>query len=82
MPGNKAADGESFGTRRDRVRLGDNIRKARLAKGWTQKQLSAIAHLGVNGAEHAENRGFWPSLITITRLAQALGAKVSDLIGH
>lgn len=52
-------------------------------RGWNKEQLSEMAGLGINGAGCAEDpEGYWPSLITVTRIAQALGAKVSDLIGH
>lgn len=83
MPGNKAAVGGEFGTKRDRARLAKNIRGHRLMRGWNKEQLSEMAGLGINGAGCAEDpEGYWPSLITVTRIAQALGAKVSDLIGH
>ncbi|GAA3902192.1 MULTISPECIES: helix-turn-helix domain-containing protein [Gibbsiella] len=55
-----------------------NIRELRLAKGWSQEQLAAIAGLSTRTIQRIEN-GHQASLETLGAIAAALGVQVSDL---
>jgi len=64
---------------RDKIRFGQKIRELRLAKGWTQEELTAHTGLHstyIGGVERGErNLGF----DNILKLARALGEHPSAL---
>jgi transcriptional regulator with XRE-family HTH domain len=62
------------------VQFGRRLRKARLAKGWSQEELAFRARLHRNyigGLERGEQN---PTLVTIQRLARSLGMSIAALI--
>ena len=61
--------------------FGDRLRQLRKTSGYTQEQLAniiGVAKTTINGYER-NNRE--PNVLTITKLAQALGVTGNDLIG-
>ena len=61
--------------------FGDEIRRRRKARVWTQEQLSAEAGLSVHYLSSIENGHRDPSLSTIETLATALGTSPGELVG-
>lgn len=60
--------------------VGQNLRKARLAKGWSQEQLSFESGLHrtyVGAAERGERN---ITVINLRKLAAVLGVKLSTLV--
>jgi putative transcriptional regulator len=59
--------------------LMNQLREARVAKGWTQAELAA--HVGVSRKtiNTVENRVFTPSTTLAIKLAKALGLSVEQL---
>jgi transcriptional regulator with XRE-family HTH domain len=54
----------------DRLKLGNTIRKLRLAKGWTQEQLADVAKLHstyIGGIERGERNVGFDNLLKIAR---------------
>jgi len=61
--------------------MGDRIRKARLAAGWTQRELAEHAGLSlmtISVLEHDKSRN--PLLLTVQAVASALGCSVPYLL--
>jgi len=65
------------------LKIGDRIRKARLAKGWSQKMLGASAGgrdvTQINGYECGRSK---PSMPVLKDIAAALNVSVADLTGE
>ena len=60
--------------------LGNNIRRFRKSKGWSQERLAEETHLHrtyIGGIERGERN---VSLLNIQRIAQALGVNISYLL--
>lgn len=59
--------------------VGAEIRRAREAKGWSQAKLAAGADMGVSGISQIETGTRNPSVVTLSKIAEALGVGVADL---
>jgi len=59
--------------------VGQEIRRLREEKGWSQTKLAAAADMGVSGVSQIETGARNPSAITLAKLANALGVEVADL---
>jgi len=64
------------------VSLGLAVRQLREAHGWSQEALAEKAQLNRSYVGEVERGKTIPSLITLDKLASALGLKVSDLLLH
>jgi transcriptional regulator with XRE-family HTH domain len=60
--------------------FGHELRKARLAAGLTQEELSYEAELDRTYISHLENGHKSPTLDVLFRLSDALGVKASELV--
>jgi len=61
--------------------IGKNIKKFRQEKGISQDRLSKLADLSLNTVVNIESGGnLNPTIETLTKIANALGVKVDDLI--
>jgi transcriptional regulator with XRE-family HTH domain len=61
--------------------IGKNVRKFRQEKGISQDRLSKLADLSLNTIVNIESGGnLNPTIETLTKIANALGVKVDDLI--
>jgi transcriptional regulator with XRE-family HTH domain len=60
--------------------FGENVRKARKAKGWSQSRLSHEAELDAGWISRIELGKVNPGLIIVVTLAKALKCKPGDLI--
>lgn len=61
-------------------RFADNLREARLARGWSQQELGAAADLHITAISMLERAEREPRLSTVTRLASALHMELCDLL--
>jgi putative transcriptional regulator len=59
--------------------LGNRLRQAREAKGWTQAQLAQLTGVSRKTINTVENRVFVPSTTLALKLASALEARVETL---
>ncbi len=59
--------------------VGTEIRRLREEKGWSQAKLAAGADMGVSGISQIETGARNPSAVTLSKIAEALGAEVGDL---
>jgi transcriptional regulator with XRE-family HTH domain len=59
--------------------IGSEIRRAREARGWSQAKLAAGADMGVSGISQIETGARNPSVVTLSKIADALGIEVVDL---
>jgi transcriptional regulator with XRE-family HTH domain len=55
------------------TKVGEDVRKARLAKGWTQHRLAAAVGMRETNLCKLENGHHEPATPTLQRLAKALG---------
>ena len=62
--------------------IGEAIKKARKAKGWTQKQLAAEAGTCKICISYYETGRAFPSILNLISLADALGVTLDDLVGR
>jgi transcriptional regulator with XRE-family HTH domain len=60
--------------------IGSEIRRAREARGWSQAKLAAGADMGVSGISQIETGARNPSVVTLSKIADALGIEVVDLL--
>ena len=61
--------------------IGKNIKKFRQEKGVSQDRLSKLADLSLNTVVNIESGGnLNPTIETLTKIANALGVKVDNLI--
>jgi transcriptional regulator with XRE-family HTH domain len=65
---------------RDLHSLGNEIRRAREAKGLSQEELAELAELSRNYVGFIERAERSPRVTTIFKLARALGLHPSDLL--
>ncbi len=61
------------------TRLGNRLKEARAARGWTQAELAAHAQVTRKTINTVENGVFVPSTLLALRLAQVLETRVEDL---
>jgi putative transcriptional regulator len=59
--------------------LGNKLREARDAKGWTQAELAAAIGVSRKTINTVENGVFIPSTLVALKLAEALGVRVEEL---
>jgi transcriptional regulator with XRE-family HTH domain len=62
------------------ISFGLTIRQLREAQGWSQEILAEKAQLNRSYVGEVERGKVIPSLITLDKLAGALGLKISDLL--
>lgn len=58
----------------------ENIKQARLKKGWTQQELADKAGLDSNSVAKIERGESRPKVLTLTKLIKALGVKSTDIL--
>lgn len=63
-----------------RKNIGENIRVLRAKKRLSQEGLSNLSELSKNYVTNIENEQVNPSILVMTKLADALGVTVNDLI--
>jgi transcriptional regulator with XRE-family HTH domain len=61
--------------------VGDAIRRSRLANGVSQEQLALMAEVDRSYVGRVERGDNNVALLTLTRIATALGTSVSQLLG-
>lgn len=59
--------------------IGQNIKKIRLNKNMTQKQLGALCGMADSAIRRYENGGANPKIETLGKIAQALNVSIGDL---
>jgi transcriptional regulator with XRE-family HTH domain len=59
--------------------VGTEIRRVREAKGWSQAKLAGASDMGVSGISQIETGARNPSVVTLSKIAEALGVEVADL---
>ncbi len=59
--------------------IGREIRQRREAKGWSQAKLAGASDMGVSGISQIETGARNPSVVTLSKIAEALGVDVADL---
>lgn len=60
--------------------VGDNIKKIRIEKGLTQKELGELCGMADSAIRRYENGPLVPKLSTLNKIAQALNVSISLLI--
>ncbi|MGA0601507.1 helix-turn-helix domain-containing protein [Caulobacter sp. KR2-114] len=60
--------------------VGDNVRRARIAKGWTQEQLAAASGFSQQYLSGLESGRRNPTIVTIYEVAMALGVSYLELL--
>lgn len=60
--------------------IGNNVREARLAKGWSMRQLATEAEVSPSLISQIENGHTTPSVRTLYSLAEALSLPVTHLV--
>jgi transcriptional regulator with XRE-family HTH domain len=61
--------------------VGEAVRRARQAQGWTQAQLAEHAGFSSNYIARLERGELGPSLFVAARLCETLGIDVAELLG-
>ena len=61
-------------------RLGTNIRRIRLEKGFTQKEFCKKVGLDAAYLSNIENGNMNPTVATVEKIAKALGVQVDELM--
>lgn len=61
--------------------IGDNIRRLRKEKGWTQTELAKILNVSQQMIGQFENNKNPPKIETVEKIASALGVAPVDLMG-
>jgi transcriptional regulator with XRE-family HTH domain len=64
------------------IRLGENVRAARLARGWTQEELARRTGLATVQVSRIERGRREVRLTTLLRLTSALDLTPNDLLDH
>lgn len=64
------------------MRTGDRIKKIRLEKHMTQKQLAEKIGFSPVNISQLENRDREPNMATLRKIAEALNVDVSELVGE
>lgn len=62
-----------------KMNIGDNIKRIRIAKNLSQKEVTINAKLDAAQYSRIENGKTDPSVTTLDRIAKALGVSLSDL---
>lgn len=65
---------------RVRAALGDAVRRLRLERGWTQKELAHHAGFDRKSINRVENAAYSPTVDRIVMLARALDVSAADLL--
>lgn len=60
--------------------VGEGVRRARQALGWTQAQLASAAGFSPNYIARLERGELGPSLFVAQKLCETLGIEVADLL--
>ena len=60
--------------------IGDNVLAARILAGWTQQQLSDATGIRKPHISRLEHGGRVPDVVTLKKIADALGVRVCKLI--
>lgn len=66
---------------RDELDIGDKLKRARTAKGLSQRQLSKMVGISHTAVAKIENGAQSPTLSILQRIARALGLTVDQFIG-
>jgi len=61
------------------MKIGDKIKKAREAKGWSQKEVALSLKMDQSQYSKIENNKTDPHLSTIEKIAEALGVSTEEL---
>jgi len=61
------------------MKLGDKIKKAREAKGWSQKEVALSLQMDQSQYSKIENNKTDPHLSTIEKITEALGISIEEL---
>jgi transcriptional regulator with XRE-family HTH domain len=72
----------AFNGRANEVRIGIRLKHARLAKGYTLKQLADVAECSESMISKVENDKLRPSISMLHRFAQALETNIASLIAE
>ena len=62
--------------------IGESIRKAREAQGFTRKKLSAKSGVSASTIYNWETDKFIPSIFTLICVADVLGVSLDELVGR
>lgn len=62
------------------IRLGDNIKKLRKQKAWSQSELAEKASITLTHVNRLETGKYNPSIDVVLRLAQALDVSLDQLV--
>lgn len=62
--------------------IGENIRKLRKEKGWTQAELAFEADTNSLSISYYENGRALPSILNLISIADALGVTLDELVGR
>ena len=61
------------------MKIGDKIKKAREAKGWSQKEVALSLKMDQSQYSKIENNKSDPHLSTIEKITEALGISIEEL---
>lgn len=61
------------------MKIGDKIKKAREAKGWSQKEVALSLKMDQSQYSKIENNKTDPHLSTIEKITEALGISIEEL---
>lgn len=64
------------------IKIGNRIRQLRLEKGYSQKEMAALAGISYTTYSNYENNNREPSMKQIEKIATALNMTIDDLLGH
>lgn len=62
--------------------VGEAMRKAREAKGFTQRKLAAKVGITNTTISNCETDRHYPNLFTVISIADVLGISLDDLVGR
>lgn len=62
--------------------IGEHIKQERLARGWTQSELSRRADINFTSISYYETGRALPSVIALIALADAFGISLDQLVGR
>ena len=64
------------------IKIGNRIRQLRLEKGYSQKEMAALAGISYTTYSNYEHNNREPSMKQIEKIATALNMTTDDLLGH
>lgn len=64
------------------LNIGMNIKRLRLAKGWTQEQLADLLTISTAAVSKWEAKNTYPDITMLLPLAQIFGVSVDELLGY